>query len=91
MELVTIFAKAGREHIAYEEQHVWPKLRSALTKPELEQLGQKLADAKQSAPTRLHPNTPSSPEVQKVAGRVAAATDKAGDKVSGRGRHGAAF
>jgi hemerythrin superfamily protein len=85
MELVSTFGKAALEHIAYEEEQVWPKLRSKITKPEQEQLGKQLADAKQSAPTRPHPNTPSSPGVQKVAGPVAAATDKVRDALSSRG------
>lgn len=84
IELVTTFAKAGREHIAYEEEQIWPKLRSVLTRREQDELGEKVAHAKKSAPTRPHPNTPSSPEVQKVAGPVAAATDKVRDKVRGR-------
>ncbi|MHB2024464.1 MAG: hemerythrin domain-containing protein, partial [Mycobacteriales bacterium] len=29
--LVAKFVKAGREHIAYEEEQVWPRLRSVLT------------------------------------------------------------
>lgn len=84
MGLVETFTKAAHEHIAYEEQQVWPKLRLVVTKPELDELGQKLADAKQSAPTRPHPHTPSSPAVQKVAGPVAGAADKVRDTMTGR-------
>ena len=84
MELVSTFAGAAREHIAYEEEQVWPRLRSVLTKPEQEELGKKLADAKLHAPTRPHPNAPSSPAAQKVMGPAAAATDNVRDAVSGR-------
>ena len=84
MELVSTFAGAAREHIAYEEEQVWPRLRSVLTKPEREDLGEKLANAKLHAPTRPHPNTPSSPVAQKMMGPAAAATDKVRDTLSGR-------
>ncbi len=38
-----------------------------------------------TAPTRPHPHTPPSPGVLRTAGPVAAAADKARDKVTGRG------
>jgi hypothetical protein len=33
------FIAAGRDHIAYEERHVWPKLRAALSAAEASELG----------------------------------------------------
>lgn len=84
-KLIKTFVKAGREHIEFEETHVWPELRSVLSGPEADELGSKLAEGKKTAPTRPHPHTPPSPGVLKAAGPAAAATDKARDAVSGRG------
>ena len=79
------FITAGREHIAFEETRVWPGLRSALTSTEAEELGEKLEQAKKTAPTRPHPGTPPSPGVLKSTGPIAAIADNAWDVVTGRG------
>jgi hemerythrin-like domain-containing protein len=84
-KLLAEFTRAGREHIAYEENHVWPGLRSALTAQQAEELGGKLETAKKTAPTRPHPHTPASPAALKTAGPVAAAADKARDAMTNRG------
>jgi hemerythrin-like domain-containing protein len=83
--LLTDFARAGREHIDYEEIHVWPRLRIALTQEQADELGSKLEAAKKTAPTRPHPRTPASPGAQKTAGPVAGAADKLRDKITHRG------
>ena len=74
----------GREHIAYEQDKVWPEVRNALSAADLDELGQRLAEAKKSAPTRPHPHTPGSPAVQKTVGPAAAMVDRARDKATGR-------
>lgn len=84
-QLVTRFAAAGREHIAFEEEQVWPQLRAVLPPVDAEQLGAQLAQAKASAPTRPHPHTPPHPAALKAAGPAVAAADKFRDAASGRG------
>jgi len=84
-KLLGQFITAGREHIAFEEARVWPGLRSALTSTEAEELGEKLEQAKKTAPTRPHPGTPPSPGLLKSIGPVVAVADKARDAVIGRG------
>jgi hemerythrin-like domain-containing protein len=84
-KLLADFIRAGREHIDYEENHVWPGLRLALTAQQAEELGGKLEAAKKTAPTRPHPHTPASPGALKTAGPVAAAADKARDAITNRG------
>ena len=84
-ELLGKFITAGREHIAFEETQVWPGLRAALSEAEAATLGNKLEQAKKTAPTRPHPGTSASPGVLKSAGPVAAAADRARDAVTGRG------
>jgi hypothetical protein len=56
-KLLGQFITAGREHIAFEETRVWPGLRSALISTEAEESGDKLEQAKKTAPTRPHPTT----------------------------------
>ena len=84
-KLLADFTRAGREHIDYEETHVWPGLRIALTQQQADELGSKLEAAKKTAPTRPHPHVPASPGAQKTTGPVAAAADKARDKITHRG------
>jgi len=84
-KLLADFARSARSHINYEEIHVWPRFRTALTKEQANELGSKLENAKKTAPTRPHPRTPASPMAQKTAGPLAAAVDKARDKITHRG------
>lgn len=84
--LVAKFTEAAREHIAFEENEVWPKLQAALSSEQAEELGGKLAEAKSKAPTRPHPHTPPNPGVLKTAGAAAAAMDKARDAMTRRGK-----
>ena len=79
------FIADAREHIAFEETQVWPGLRTALSPEVAEEIGSKIAEGKKTAPTRPHPHTPPSPGALKTAGPVAAAADKARDKLTGRG------
>jgi hemerythrin-like domain-containing protein len=83
--LLTEFIKAGREHISFEEMQVWPLLRSALSAQQASELGDKLEQAKKTAPTRPHPHTPAAPGVLKSAGPAVAAADQVRDAASGRG------
>ena len=78
------FIAAGRAHIAFEQDVVWPRFREAVDARELEELGEKLAAAKKIAPTRPHPDTPSDSLVQKTVGAVAATMDHVRDAATGR-------
>jgi hemerythrin-like domain-containing protein len=78
------FVKAGREHIMYEQDVVWPKFEATVSREELEKLGEKLEAAKKIAPTRPHPDTPPNATVQKTMGTAAAMVDHMRDAVSGR-------
>jgi len=77
---------AGREHIAFEEGTVWPKLSRALSAQEAEELGTQIGEAKKTAPTRPHPATPPHPAVLKGAGPALAAIDRLRDAITGRGQ-----
>jgi hemerythrin-like domain-containing protein len=83
-EALQEFVKAGREHIAYEQDVVFPLLQAAVTDDELLKLGERLERAKAIAPTRPHPDTPPNPAVLKTMGMATAVLDHARDAVSGR-------
>ncbi|WP_068176685.1 hemerythrin domain-containing protein [Mycobacterium sp. UM_CSW] len=84
-EALQEFVKAGREHIAYEQEQVWPQVEVAISREELEKIGEKLEAAKKMAPTRPHPDTPPNPAVLKTVGMGAAVVDHVRDVVTGRG------
>lgn len=85
IQLVATFTKAGSDHIAFEEEKVWPALRAALSPKEALELGKKIEAAKESGPTRPHPTGPDGATGLKTVGQAAAAMDKVRDKISGRG------
>jgi len=78
------FVALAREHIAYEQDVVWPRLQDAVGNDELARMGDKLEAAKKVAPTRPHPDTPPSAAVLKTAGMATAVVDHVRDAFSGR-------
>ena len=84
-EALQEFVKAAREHIAYEQDVVWPQVEAVLSREDLEKIGEKLEQAKKIAPTRPHPDTPPNPAVLKTMGLGAAVVDHVRDAVTGRG------
>jgi hemerythrin-like domain-containing protein len=85
-QLILAFAHAAEEHIAYEENLVWPLLRQALSPDQRDEMGQKIQAAKEAGPTRPHPHGPDTPGGLKTAGLASAVLDKARDVASNRGR-----
>ncbi|OBG74887.1 hemerythrin [Mycobacterium sp. E2462] len=83
-EALREFIKLGREHIAYEQDVVWPQVETAIDREELEKIGAKLEQAKKIAPTRPHPDTPPNPAVLKTMGMGAAVVDHVRDALTGR-------
>jgi hemerythrin-like domain-containing protein len=83
-EALQEFVKAAREHIAYEQEVVWPQVEVAISREDREKIGEKLEAAKKMAPTRPHPNTPPNPAVLKTIGMGAAVVDHVRDAVTGR-------
>jgi hypothetical protein len=83
-EALREFVSAAREHIAYEQDVVWPLFEAAVTEETLVKLGEKLETAKKVAPTRPHPDTPPSPAVLKTMGMATAMVDHVRDAASGR-------
>jgi hemerythrin-like domain-containing protein len=84
-EALQEFVQLGRDHIAFEQDVVWPRLREAASQEQLVRLGEKLEAAKKIAPTRPHPETPPNSAVLKTMGLATAALDHVRDAVTGRG------
>jgi hemerythrin-like domain-containing protein len=82
---ITHFITVGRAHVEFEETVVWPGLRTALTAQEADDLGRELAQAKETASSHPHPNTPPVPGLLKIADAAEAAVSALRDAVTGRG------
>lgn len=73
-------------HVADEENRLFPALASACSPQQLDELGEKIRSAKEKAPTRPHPSTPSTPPMNKLLAPGTGLVDRARDMLSGRGR-----
>ncbi|HEV3380450.1 MAG TPA: hemerythrin domain-containing protein [Trebonia sp.] len=86
-EILTVFTSDARAHIAFEEAHTWPLLAASLDAGQASELGDQIAAAKKTGPTRPHPAVPPQGAVKKAVGPVAGAADRLRDMVTGRGHH----
>jgi hemerythrin superfamily protein len=77
-----------RMHVADEEQNLFPRLRAACPVGALDDLGDKVRQAKKTAPTRPHPSAPDKPPANKLLAPGAGLIDRVRDALSGRGEHG---
>ncbi|SEG07244.1 Hemerythrin HHE cation binding domain-containing protein [Thermomonospora echinospora] len=75
-----------REHIAEEEDLLFPRLRSVCDGETLVDLGAKVERAKKTAPTRPHPSTPDTPPLNRLLDPGTGLVDRARDLVARRGR-----
>lgn len=73
-----------RNHVEGEESELFPKLREACSESDLVELGQKIRDAKDSAPTRPHPSAPDKPPMNKILDPGVGLVDRMRDALSGR-------
>src|SRR3954470_20647242 len=74
---VTVLIENVRHHVEEEESDYFPKVRRALNRRALDEMGESMARAKTVAPTRPHPRSPDTPPGNIVTGVVAAALDRA--------------
>jgi hemerythrin-like domain-containing protein len=72
---VTVLIESVRHHIKEEEEEMFPKVRRAISRGELNELGAQMEAAKKTAPTRPHPRSPDEPPGNLVMGPVAAVVD----------------
>ncbi len=80
---VTVLIESVRHHVEEEESDFFPKVRKELGRNELADLGETLADAKTSAPTRPHPRMPDSFPANVIAGTITGVVDRVRDNLSG--------
>ncbi|MET0578652.1 MAG: hemerythrin domain-containing protein, partial [Ilumatobacteraceae bacterium] len=74
---VTVLIENVRHHVEEEEGELFPTVRTALTKSQLSEIGDELADAKRTAPKRPHPEAPDTPPGNIVAQVLTAPLDAA--------------
>ena len=73
-----------RDHVADEERDQFPRLRAALTREQLVEIGAKVELAKKAAPTRPHPSAPHSELFHKTLGPGVGLVDRLRDALTGR-------
>jgi len=76
---VTVLIENVRHHVEEEEGELFPALRKAMKRKDLEELAQAMEKAKKAAPTHPHPRAPDTPPGNLVAGVAAGAVDRAQD------------
>ncbi|MFJ8696196.1 hemerythrin domain-containing protein [Streptomyces roseolilacinus] len=84
--LVTQLMVEIREHVADEEANLLPRLQEACSPEKLEELGDKVRQAKKTAPTRPHPAAPDKPPANKLLAPGTGMVDRLRDALSGRGK-----
>ncbi|MBT2675441.1 hemerythrin domain-containing protein [Streptomyces sp. ISL-14] len=84
--LIGMLTTEVRSHIADEEQHLFPELRAACPGNTLDDLGDKVRQAKELAPTRPHPSAPDKPPANKLLAPGVGLIDRMRDALSGRGK-----
>ncbi|MGW2639071.1 hemerythrin domain-containing protein [Streptomyces sp. NPDC001348] len=84
--LITSLMSEIREHVTDEEENLFPRLRAACPADALNELGDKVRQAKKTAPTRPHPTAPDKPPANKMLAPGAGLVDRLRDALSGRGK-----
>ena len=89
---VTVLMENVRHHVKEEEQDYFPKVREALGRKELGELGDAMKDAKATASEHPHPRSPDTPPANVLVGAASKVaermTDTAGS-LAGGGRNAA--
>lgn len=80
---VTVLIENVRHHVEEEETVFFPKVRAKLGRNELAEIGETMAKAKKTAPTRPHPRMPDSGPANMVAGAITGVVDRVGNNISG--------
>ncbi len=87
---VTVLIENVRHHVTEEEDEYFPKVREALGRNALGELGDEMAKQREIASPHPHPRAPSTAPENQAAGGVVAIVDRVGDTVSGVAQGGVA-
>ncbi|HEY2815457.1 MAG TPA: hemerythrin domain-containing protein [Acidimicrobiales bacterium] len=79
---VTVLIENVRHHVKEEEKDMFPRVRKALSRDQLAELGDLIVRAKKVSPTRPHPKAPDEPPGNAVAGLVAGLIDRVRDSAA---------
>lgn len=79
---VTTLIRDVRHHVQEEESEILPGLQRTLNREQLMDIGSRMERAKGRAPTRPHPNAPSTPPVDIVTDLAGKAFDRAKEGIS---------
>jgi hemerythrin superfamily protein len=74
---VTVLKENVEHHVEEEEQDWFPKVREAMGRKALQELGAAMEKAKKTAPKRPHPRSPDTPPANIVVGAAAGLIDTA--------------
>ncbi|MFF8846410.1 hemerythrin domain-containing protein [Streptomyces sp. NPDC015127] len=72
-------------HVKDEEERLFPLLEEVCSAQALDELGQRVRSAKESAPTRPHPSAPDTPPANKILAPGVGMVDRVRDMLTGRG------
>ncbi|MER5224859.1 hemerythrin domain-containing protein [Streptomyces flaveus] len=84
--LIGMLMSEVRSHIADEEENLFPMLRTTASAGTLDELGDKVRQAKKLAPTRPHPSAPDKPPANKLLAPGGGLVDRLRDAMTGRGK-----
>jgi hemerythrin-like domain-containing protein len=76
---VLVLIEAVRHHVEEEEQELFPTVQEQMDAEVLEELGERMAEAKAQAPTKPHPRSPDQPPLNLVTDAVASLLDRLRD------------
>jgi len=84
--LMTQLMTAIKEHVAEEENDVFPQFRTKVDADELKKLGETVERLKKIVPTHPHPMAPDHPPFNALLGPGAGLVDRLRDMLSGRAK-----
>lgn len=80
----TVLIEMTRHHVKEEHEEMFPKVRDALSRTRLQELGELMEEARKVAPVRPHPHAPDEPPANILVGAPTGMVDKMRNAVRSR-------